>query len=210
MKARYVVRLFLTTFFVGGIAAVVTGMAVNRGEFAQYFADIAGKEIFLPVLWFFAVGLLFSAISQMGFFAYLFIHRFGLAIFKSARLWNAVQIVLIAFALFDLVYFRYAAFGEGESILPFVLPAAVIFFAGLVVAYLKAKSTHPGTFIPALFFMVVATIIEWIPAVQTNEPGWLHLMLYPLLICNAYQMLILHKYNEKSAGESLMGKEAAR
>ena len=66
MKARYVVRLFLTTFFVGGIAAVVTGMAVNRGEFAQYFADFAGKKFFAGPL-VFAVGLLFSAISQMGF-----------------------------------------------------------------------------------------------------------------------------------------------
>lgn len=204
------VRLFFTTLVVGGIAAVLTGMVVKWSEFSKYYTNFAGKEIFLSAVWLFGVGLLFSVISQMGFFAYLFIHRLGLGIFKSPGLWNAVQTVLIAFALFDVVYFRYKAFGEEESILPYILSAAVIFLAGVVVAYLKAKNTNSGTFIPALFFMVVATIIEWIPAIQINEPFWLHLMLYPLLICNAYQMLILHKYNEKSANETLVGKHAVR
>ena len=62
------------------------------------------------------MGFLFSVISQMGFFAYLTVHRFGLGIFKSVSLWNAVQVVLILFVLFDFVYLRYENFAEpGES-----------------------------------------------------------------------------------------------
>jgi hypothetical protein len=34
-----------------------------------------------------------------------------------------------------------------------------------------------------------------------NEEGWVYLMLISLLICNAYQLLILHKLNEKSTIE---------
>jgi KinB signaling pathway activation protein len=45
--------------------------------------------------------------------------------------------------------------------------------------------------------MFVVTTIEWVPALRANEESWLYLMLIPLLICNAYQLLILHKINSK-------------
>jgi len=41
--------------------------------------------------------------------------------------------------------------------------------------------------------MIVVTTIEWFPALRTNEESWLYLMLFPLLICNMYQLLILPK-----------------
>ena len=46
---------------------------------------------------------------------------------------------------------------------------------------------------PALFFMVVVTILEWVPALRINDTDWLYLMVIPLLLCNAYQLLILHR-----------------
>lgn len=206
MKSRYVVRLFFSTLLIGGIAAVFTGFIVRRNEFHTYFSSFDIKQLLLTSAWLFGVGLLFSVISQMGFFAYLTIHRFGLGAFRSVKLWNSVQFVLIAFVLFDLVYLRYSAFGNGQSILPFISPAVIILIAGLIVAYIKAKSTNRGAFIPALFFMVTATIIEWVPVLRVNEESWLFLMLYPLIICNAYQLLILHKYNEKSVDTPVRGK----
>lgn len=136
----------------------------------------------------------------MGFFAYLTIHRFGLGIFKS--LWNAVQVLLIAFVLFDLVYLRYNAFAEkGESILPYIGLAAIVLAAGLIVAFLKVKQTNKEAFIPAMFFMIVVTVIEWVPVLRVNEHSWVYLMLFPLLICNAYQLMVLHKLNQKSMEE---------
>ena len=36
--------------------------------------------------------------------------------------------------------------------------------------------------------MVCATIIEWVPVLRTNEQDWFYLMLFPLLVCNAYQL----------------------
>jgi KinB signaling pathway activation protein len=73
--------------------------------------------------------------------------------------------------------------------------------AGLVTAFIKAKQTNKEAFIPALFFMVVVTVIEWVPVLRVNEHSWLYLMLFPLLICNAYQVLVLHKLNQKSIEE---------
>jgi KinB signaling pathway activation protein len=194
VNSRKWVRLFLTTLLVGGITTGITGFAIRWSEYKHLFLTLDIGEILAALVWFIGVGFIFSIISQMGFFAYLTIHRFGLGIFKSVSLWNSVQLVLIAFVLFDLVYFRYQAFAEkGESIVSYILIAVFILLFGLAVAYVKRAQTNKEAFIPALFFMVVVTVIEWFPVLRINEKGWLYLMLFPLLACNAYQLLILHK-----------------
>jgi KinB signaling pathway activation protein len=194
VNSRKWVRLFLTTLIVGGITTGITGFAVRWSEYKELFLEMNLGEIFAVLLWLIGVGFIFSIISQMGFFAYLTVHRFGLGIFRSVSLWNSVQLVFIAFVLFDLIYFRYQIFAkEGESIISYVLIALFIFLFGLVVAYIKRSQTNKEAFVPALFFMVVVTIIEWFPVLRINEVDWLYLMLFPLLVCNAYQLLILHK-----------------
>lgn len=201
MKSREVVRLFMSTLLLGGLVTGVIGFIVRWNEFQPYFADFNILKILSTFIWLFGVGLIFSVTSQMGFFAYLTVHRFGLGIFRSAKLWNSVQVILILFVLFDVVYFRYKAFADGQGVGPYLLDAVILLVAGLIIAYIKAKQTNKEAFIPALFFMIVVTIIEWVPVITVNEDSWLYLMLFPLLICNAYQMLILHKLNERSTQE---------
>ena len=202
MTSRNVVKLFFSTLLIGGVATGVTGFIVRWNEFASYFIDFNMVKIVSTFVWLFGIGLIFSLVSQMGFFAYLTIHRFGLGIFKSVNLWNGVQIVLILFTLFDFVYFRYKVFGkEGEGILLYFVPAIFILIVGALVAYFKTKQTNQGAFIPAIFFMTVVTIIEWVPALRPNDPNWVYLMLITLLICNTYQLFILHSLNERSNKE---------
>ncbi|BBW98198.1 KinB-signaling pathway activation protein [Geobacillus icigianus] len=192
MNSRKWVRLFLSTLLIGGIATAAVGMILNGKEFAHLFVRLEIVELLAVLFWHIGVGFIFSVISQAGFFAYLTIHRFGLGFFRS--LWNSVQLVLIVFVLFDLVYFRYMVFADkGDSIVPYLLVALVILLVGLAVAYVKSVQTNKGAFVPALFFMVVVTVIEWFPVLRINDRDWLYLMLIPLLLCNAYQLLILHK-----------------
>ncbi|MGA9287614.1 MAG: KinB-signaling pathway activation protein [Anaerobacillus sp.] len=200
MKTRNLVYLFFSTLLIGSTAGMLTGIVL---EWGQYWTDLKNGEIisFLVVmLWLLGVSSIFSLISQMGFFAYLTIHRFGLGIFKSVKLWNGVQVVLIAVALFDLVYFRYVVFADaGESVVSYVLIALILLVVGLVAAYIKQKETNKQAFIPALFFIVVVTILEWIPGLQSNDPKWLWLIFIPLLISNVWQLLTLHRLIGKKA-----------
>ncbi|MFO1441958.1 KinB-signaling pathway activation protein [Bacillus sp. Bva_UNVM-123] len=197
MTSRNWVKLFFSTLLVGGITTGIVGFLVRWKEYQSLFANVELLQILSVLFWLFGVGLIFSVISQMGFFAYLTIHRFGLGIFKS--LWNSVQVILILFVLFDLVYFRYKVFAEkGDSLLSYILIASFILVVGIVSAAMKAKLTNKQAFIPAIFFMVVVTTIEWMPALRVNEESWLYLMIYPLVICNAYQLLILQKLNVSS------------
>jgi len=197
LTSRNWVKLFLSTLLVGGLTTGIVGFLIRWGEYQSLFVNVEVMQILSVLFWLFGVGLIFSLISQMGFFAYLTIHRFGLGIFKS--MWNSVQVVLILFVLFDLVYFRYKAFSEkGESLGSYILIASFILIVGLISAVIKAKLTNKKAFIPAIFFMVVVTTIEWMPALRVNEESWLYLMIYPLVVCNAYQLLILQKLNVSS------------
>ncbi len=179
---------------------MITGIVL---DWSEYWADLKNGEFIsflIVMLWLLGVSSIFSLISQMGFFAYLTIHRFGLGIFKSVRLWNTIQAVLIAVTLFDLVYFRYAVFAEvGESVVSYILIALFLLIVGVIVAYIKQKETNKQAFIPALFFIVVVTTLEWIPGLQSNDPKWLWLILIPLLVSNVWQLLTLHRLIGKKA-----------
>ncbi|PFD07138.1 KinB signaling pathway activation protein KbaA [Bacillus cereus] len=200
MNSRKWVRLFLTTLFLGGISTVIIGFVLGWDKYNKFFQNFDGKEILAVSFWLMGVGFIFSVISQMGFFAYLTIHRFGLGMFRSSSLWNAVQLFFIAFVLFDFVYLRSVLIANGEvSLGNNILVAGILFVFGAIVAYVKSKETNKKAFVPALFFMVVVTILEWVPALRINDTDWLYLMVIPLLLCNAYQLLVLHRLIGKTS-----------
>jgi KinB signaling pathway activation protein len=194
VNSRKWVRLFFTTLFLGGISTVFIGFVLEWDKYAKFFQNFDGKEILAISFWLMGVGFIFSVISQMGFFAYLTIHRFGLGMFRSSSLWNTVQLFFIAFVLFDFVYLRSVLVANGEvSLGNNILVAGMLFVFGAIVAYIKSKETNKKAFVPALFFMVVVTILEWVPALRINDTDWLYLMVIPLLLCNSYQLLVLHR-----------------
>ena len=200
MNSRKWVRLFFTTLFLGGVSTVIIGFVLEWDKYAKFFQNFDGKEILAVSFWLMGVGFIFSVISQMGFFAYLTIHRFGLGMFRSPSLWNIVQLFFIAFVLFDFVYLRSVLIANGEiSLGNNILVAGVLFMFGAIVAYIKSKETNKKAFVPALFFMVVVTILEWVPALRINDTDWLYLMVIPLLLCNAYQLLVLHRLIGKTS-----------
>jgi len=197
---RNLIKFLFNSLILGGLLTGILGFIIRWSEFQPYFTEVKVGAILSTFIWLVGVGFIFAVVSQVGFFAYLFIHQFGLGIFKS--LWNAVQLVLVIFVLFDLIYFRFQAFaGENESLLPYIGLALFILVAALIVAYFKAKMTNRNIFVSALFFMVVVTILEWLPVLRPNDESWIYLMIFPLIACNAYQILMLPKYNRLSAEE---------
>ncbi len=197
VNSRKVVYLFFTTLIIGSISGAIVGTILDW--------DILIEEGFINlvvgIIWLLGISAAFSLISQMGFFAYLTLHRFGLGLFKSQHLWNRVQVVLIAFVFFDLIYFRYIAFaGENETIFHYFITPTILLAYSIFIAFIKSKETNKGAFIPALFFMYVVTTIEWVPALTVNDPKWLWIYLTPLLVGNTWQLLLLHRLtNDKKA-----------
>ena len=195
MSSRYWVKLFMNTLLIGGASAGFVGLIAKWNEFSLK----TPVELLVGFLWMAGVGLIFSVISQMCFFAYLTVHRLGMEMFKSVFIWHAIQLVVTVFVLFDLAYLRFVFFGnETESAISYIWYPVLILAVALIVGLLKVKQTNKSAFIPTLFFMVVVTVIEWFPVLRVNDESYMYFMLIPLLICNTYQLLILPKYHEKS------------
>lgn len=200
MTIRNWIRLFFSTLMIGGLVTGISGLILRWDEFAPWFSDFELGKVISVFLWLVVVGFTFSVISQMGFFAYLTIHQFGMGMFRS--FWKTVQIVITLFVLFDLIYFRFDGFTVNGEIKPsYIILFSLILVTGLVVAYLKNKQSGQNTFVSAIFFMVVVTVLEWLPVLQAKESKWLFLMLFALLACNAYQLLALPKFNRRSEEE---------
>lgn len=203
MNSRNWVRLFLSTLLLGSVSTIVTSFFVKHEDYVNFLQPFNLFELFGLLVFFTALGCVFSLISQMGFFAYLTVNQFGLGVFKG--LWGLIQVALILFAIFDLVYFRFRAADGENALFGYILAAFGVLVLGLIVAYIKAKETNFKAFLPALFFMVVVTSVEWVPGLRSEGSDYTWLMIVPLLTCNAYQLLLLHRINNKQkekAGQS--------
>ncbi|SDK57198.1 KinB-signaling pathway activation protein [Sediminibacillus albus] len=198
MSSRNWVHMFLTTLLVGAVSTILTSFFVKANSYAEFLKPIDLFELLGLLVFFTALGLVFSLISQMGFFAYLTINQFGLGMFKG--FWTPIQVVLVLFTLFDLIYFRYKSADGEVAIFIYILVAVVLLGYSLIIAGIKAKETNSRAFIPALFFMFVVTSIEWVPGLRSTGSDYAWLMIIPLLACNTYQLLLLHRItNQKEA-----------
>jgi len=194
---------FFKALVIGGVVTGVMALFIRWNDaFAPYLESGEYLEFAASLLWFVFLGMTMSVLSQMGFFAYLTVHQFGVNIFKTLTLWNWVQLLIIAVVIFDLIKFRFMPLATTQAQLWLYLGLlAVLVISGLVVAYFKAKWTKKHAFISALFFMIVITTLEWLPVLMVDEKDvdrYVTLLLFPLLAVNAYQLLKLPKYNAKS------------
>lgn len=201
MKTRGFLKLFWMTLLIGTLAGFVFNLVAEPGYVRNQ--SISGYVTAL------AYSSTWTAISLMGFFSYLILHRVGLDIFRGAKLWDRVQIVLIAFALFDGIYLRGLAFGFEKTNL-YIGEMVVLLLIAFFVARTKARETNFTAFVPTLFLMTVITLIEWVPALQaTQDKRMLWAALATLLVCNAYQILMLHRLQEKpNSADAASGKRA--
>lgn len=197
MNSRKWVGLFLKTLLIGGIVGLITSFFVKASLYTNFLNPFDFMELTGLIIYFTGLGLLFSIISQTGFFVYLFINQFGLSLFRT--FWPTVQVLLIAFVVFDLIYFPYNATGGDVSLFWFILMAAGILGYGWIIAKIKARETNQRAFIPALFLMVVMTSIEWVPGLRTSGTDYAWLMIIALLACNTYQLLVLHRITKSDS-----------
>jgi KinB signaling pathway activation protein len=145
--------------------------------------------------------------SFIGFIAYLFARYYMIGILRHKQgVWVFIQLFFIGLTLFDLVYLRYSRFaGEDAGFASFLVLPAVLSAVALGTAWLKVRMTNAGAFIPTLFFMIVLTSLEAIPAFQQNDALHMIYMLVVLLVCNAWQILVFHRLT----GPSGASKDAA-
>ncbi|MDY0394970.1 KinB-signaling pathway activation protein [Virgibacillus halophilus] len=73
MGSKQVVEMFLKTLGLGGIAGLVTSFFVEADQFKHVLSPFDGVELLGLIIFFIGLGLVFSAVSQTGFFC-LFVY----------------------------------------------------------------------------------------------------------------------------------------
>lgn len=200
LNIRKLIKFLFNTLVIGGATGIIISFFVKWDTYAAYLNPINWMELLGLLTFFVGLGFTFAVVSMTGYFAYLYIHRFGISLFRS--FWPAVQIVLIVFVLFDLIYFPYRG-SDGEIGIYWLIFSTLLFYLySWFVAKLKQKETNKSAFIPTLFFMIVITTLEWTPALMAEGPDYVWLMFAPLLACNTYQIIGLHRIANRVDGKS--------
>ena len=187
MNSRKLVQMFFKTLLIGGIIGLVTSFFIMSAEYATYLNPLEFKDLLGVTLFFLGYALVFTVVSQTGFFAYLFINQYGSALFKA--LWPTVQLLLVILVVASLIYVPPK---ESISLSTYIILTSVIVVIGAVVAYVKFKQTNFTALIPALFLMIVMTVLEWTPVLRGGDFQYMLLVLPTLLGANAYQLIALH------------------
>ena len=206
MTIRNWIKFAFWAVVIGGLVNAVASLMIRWDFYQPYLANGEIVEFLAAIIWNFVLGATMSVMAQAGFFAYLTLHQVGVNIFRSLTLWNWVQVVLIIIVLVDIVVFRFAPGAEtaGDWVIYGIL-LMVLVGAAIFTAIKKVKMTQkPHVLISTMFFMVVVTSLEWIIALmgrQDNIDVYVALLLFPLLAVNAFQILMLPKYNAQSESD---------
>ncbi|PWV94368.1 KinB signaling pathway activation protein [Paenibacillus cellulosilyticus] len=191
MNLRKLFFLFWSSMAVGAVTCTVLGLALQFTD--QSYGFLKVEETGYNALMMAISGLMIGVFAMMGFFAYLTVNYIALSIFRQKYLWTMLQGYTSLFATFALGYMLY---GERERLsnwLYWVLPIALA-IGSIIVSYFKAKQTNRSAFVPTIFLMFVVTVLEAWPSIngETNAVSVVF-MITPLFVCNAFQIMWLHK-----------------
>ncbi|MEK3791066.1 KinB-signaling pathway activation protein [Paenibacillus sp. FSL R7-0204] len=189
MSLRKWFYLFWTTLLIGAGGAVIAGLALQIGNGGIQFKGTADLLLYSLIL--LGYGVLVSVYAQLGFFAYLILNYTGIGVFPR-KAWRYIQLVLAVLALFELMFLRTFVGGDQSARTDVTLGVAILFTA-LIVSWLKIRSTNVSAWVPTFFFMTAITIVEIIGVLRIGVDSATIFILVPLVACNAFQILMLHR-----------------
>jgi KinB signaling pathway activation protein len=182
MTIRKLFFLFWTTLLIGGISAPVIGGIL------QELTGPIGLDIERQ-LW---AGVMFGAVAQMGFFAYMVFNMVAVGFLRNQTVYQGLQLLLTLGALYQAAMWGWQKEDSPSLLNTLILPGTLL-IAGLMAAWFKQKATKPEAFVPTVFFMVTATMLEAIPSLEQRSIEMVLLMVCSLLVCNAWQIMQLHR-----------------
>src|SRR5699024_10755148 len=116
-----------------------------------------------------------------------FIHRFGQGFFIT--FWPVVQVLLMLLALFDMIFFT----SDDISALFKWSLVIIIGMTAYIVATIKVKQTKKTVFIRTMLLMIAISSLVLSLVLRAGDVKFIILLLVPVLVANANQILILHK-----------------
>jgi KinB signaling pathway activation protein len=193
LNLRKWMKLFIMTLLIGAIVTVIGSIGIQLSN--PDFRNVQASGWLSYTLMMALIGLTFGAFSHMGFFAYLMLNYIARSIFKRPYSWVAIQGFITLFVLVEIAYWTYNT--NFPDYTYWAIPLGLT-ISSILVGWRKVSQTTSGAWLPTLFFMVAITVMESIPVFRTADISSLLYQMIPLFICNAYQIMQLHKILGKS------------
>lgn len=185
--------LFRTSMLIGAVVSILTGFYILMTDPSMQDVARSWQDLIVYIAYNGGIGLLYSAFSQMGFFAYLTVNYLAKSVIRQSIYWATIQWIFVIIVFFDVIYLRYTRFEEANAgILGYSLLPIVLFVIAIVVGIWKSKETNASAFTPTVFFIFAVTILESVPALQKNLPSTTLLAVVPIVCCNIWQIMKLH------------------
>ncbi len=197
MNLRKWMKLFGITILIGAIVTIVGSVSIQL--FNPDFRDVEASGWLSYILMMALIGMTFGAFSHMGFFAYLMLNYIARSIFRRPYTWVAIQGFITVFVLVEIGYWTYDT--NFPSFTYWLIPFVLV-IGSVIVGWFKVGQTSAGAWIPTVFFLVSITTMESVPVFKTGDISSLLYQLIPLFICNAYQIMQLHRLLGKSSDAS--------
>ncbi|MCL6605784.1 MAG: KinB-signaling pathway activation protein [Paenibacillus sp.] len=203
MSIRKWFHLFWTTLLIGAGGAVIAGLALQVANGRIEFRSTT--DFFIYPLILFGYGVLVSVYSQLGFFAYLILNYMGIGVFPK-KIWQYIQLILAVVSILELMFLRTFVGGDRNVISDLALAIAILLSA-VIVSFIKVRSTNISAWIPTFFFMTAVSIVEVIGVLRIGVDSATVFIVVPLIACNAFQILMLHRILKPSVRESRYSNE---
>lgn len=184
MNLKKLFFLFWTTLIIGGGTGLLLGFLLQ-----SYLGGFAWLDSLM-------MGFTCSSVSMLGFFAYLIFQWLALGFVRSKKIYNWILVILLLFVTINLFFLNFNNFKDQGFGVQILIPMLLIGI-GILVAWLKVRWTNKSAWVPTLFFMIAVTTFEAIPSLNPKgETTTLVTVIFTvliLLICNAWQILQLHR-----------------
>jgi KinB signaling pathway activation protein len=188
MRLHQFIFLVASTVLIGALAGLAT--------------SLTGLWMHLPWYAGMVSGAFFSTTSLMGFWAYLTLN-FIARITLPRRVWRWAQVLVLALVIYDMLWGRYhlnstVHADQHVDYWTYFVQGFWPLVVGLVGASLKRRQSGQGSFLPALFFLYVFTVIDSLPFIWLQY-GWsqsgplVNQILIVMMACNLYITLIYGK-----------------
>lgn len=178
--------------------SILVGSVVLTGIAVGVLLVASGLFAMLPLVYGAIAGGFVSATALMGFWAYLTLN-FIVRGMIPWRLWVWIQMLLIGWVFVDLGYLRFLnEAGQAGGLPVYFLYALWPLAWAVLVGYLKARQSGQASFVPAVFFMYVFTVIEWYVALKSDFTHLVTIIGIVLLACNTTIILLYAKLLQPS------------
>jgi KinB signaling pathway activation protein len=189
MNVRRWFFLFATTILLGMLVACTVGLTIAAIDPVHTSRVSWLHGISYNVIGMSLVGATLGAFSHMVFFGYLIVQMIGQAMLRNK--WQYVQVsVTVLSCMYTITFAAPQSIADGFRAAIFPL---LLILCAVPIVWWKVRMTHKRAIIPSLFLLIAVTLLETVPALRQHNGYAIAMMAAPLFVCNAWQLLLLHR-----------------